>query len=389
MSHTTETAAQSNAQLTHDAAQQQLADTAKKWVAKQSPIERIRQLRDAVAADPDHPGFSKELWAEMGSMGWLGAHLPEDDGGLGLGFAELCIVLEAAGRQLMPEPFTSTLLLGGELIRALGNDEQRSWLPRIAAGEAFVAVAHDERHTRYDLDNIAATATRTENGYVLNGDKHQALDAHAADLLIVSAILEDEIALFFVAPMTPGVTITRQTRVDGRNAAIVTLADVTVDSKARLGTASNTFAALERVADRARIGLAAELIGIADEAFALTLAYLKERVQFAQPIGAFQALQHRASRMFVELTLARSAVVAAAAHADDAPDELAQYASLAKARAGETAILVAREGIQMHGGVGVTDEYDIGFYLKRARAADITLGDAAFHTRRWATLSGY
>ncbi|RMF11955.1 MAG: acyl-CoA dehydrogenase, partial [Candidatus Dadabacteria bacterium] len=232
------------------------------------------------------------------------------------------------------------------------------------------------------------TATAAGNDWVLNGEKQFVLDGNVASLLIVSAQGPDGLQLFVVPADADGVSITRIHPVDERNLATVQLDDVHVPAAGRLPGGAD---ALLQALDLATIGLAAEMLGAADRAFAITLDYLKERVQFGVPIGSFQALQHRAARMFVQIELARSAVMSAAAEVDRGaePDAIARHASLLKVKLSEVLNLVACEGIQMHGGVGVTDEYDIGFYLKRARTAEMLFGEPGWHLDRFARLGGY
>jgi acyl-CoA dehydrogenase len=378
--------------LCYDEEQQLLAKMAGRFVSESSPVSRVRALRDE--ADPT--GFSRALWAKMAELGWLGLAIPEEYGGSGLSAFELGIVIEAAGRRLMPEPFVSTVLLGANLLLLGGTEAQRArWLPAIAAGEAVVAVAYQEARSRYDLGAVGAEAVPdNEGGVRLRGDKVQVLDGHVADLLLVSARDGAGIGVYLVEAGAPGLEITRQTRVDGRNAALVSLRDVPVGAEARLGgpadAGRDALPWLQAAVDRATVGLCAEMLGIASEAFERTLAYLGERVQFGRPIGAFQSLQHRAARMFMELSLTRAAVLGAARAVEDAdPSALPRMASLAKARCNDTIALITDEAVQMHGGVGMTDELDIGFYMKRARAAASTFGDAAWHRDRWARLQGY
>ena len=376
--------------LTED--QELIAKTAADFVTEKSPITRVRELRDA----RDPLGFSKPLWKEMAELGWVGIPLPEAHGGAGLGLAELAVVMEALGRKLAPEPFLSTVLLAGQAL-ALGGTEaqQEAWLPGIAAGEKLATLAYQEPRSRYDLHRVATRAERDGDGWKLRGEKIQVLDAAAADLLIVSARLAgaedaaDGIGLFLVPAGTAGVEITPQTRVDHRAAALVKLEDASVPGAALLGDAEDAGALLEDVIDRATVGLCAEMLGATTEAFELTLAHLKERQQFDVPIGSFQALKHRAANVFMEIELSRSTVMAAARGLDEGAADARQLVSLAKARCSDAFVLATNEGVQMFGGVGMTDEYDIGFYMKRARAAEATFGDAAHHRARWATLASY
>lgn len=367
--------------------QQMLSKTAHEFVARRAPAGRLRSFRDA----GDQDGFSRELWSEMADLGWLGLQIPQEYDGLGLGFFDLCVVLEAAGRELMPEPLVSTLLLGTQAVLLGGSDAQkRAILPAVASGQAWVAVGYEESGVRGDIRKVQTTAVATPDGFELSGEKVQVLDAHVAHHLVVSAKTEDgTISLFVVDPQSSGVSVTRQHRIDGQNAAIVTLDRCAVSEGALLGPRGEGVALLTHVLDRAAVGLSAHMLGAAEQAFEDTLAYLKEREQFDAPIGSFQALQHRAVDLYTELALLRSAVLAAARAVDEEPEDLAKRSTLANALASETFLHVAKEAIQMHGGIGVTDEHDIGLYIKRAQATYMTFGDPAQQRRRWADIHGY
>jgi acyl-CoA dehydrogenase len=372
--------------------QELIAKTAADFVKEKSPIARVRALRDA----NDPVGFSRALWKEMAELGWIGIPFPESVGGAGLGFAELAVVLEELGRSLAPEPFLSTVLLAGQALLLSGDEAKaEAWLPRVCKGDAILALAQQEAKSRYDLAAVETRAERAGKGFRIRGEKIQVLDGHVADAFVVVARTAggprdaEGLTLFLVPKGATGLSVTRQSRVDGRNAALVKFDGVEVGADAALGAADAGHALLARVVDRATVGLAAEMLGGMQQAFALTLDHLKHRQQFGVPIGSFQALKHRAANVYIEVELAKSAVMAAARAVDaDAPD-LAKGVSLAKARCSDAYLLAANEGVQMFGGVGMTDEYDIGFYLKRARAAELSFGDAAFHRARWATLSGY
>jgi acyl-CoA dehydrogenase len=373
--------------LTED--QALIAKTAADFVKEKSPVSRLRALRDA----NDATGFSRALWKEMAELGWVGLAFPENLGGAGLGFAELAVVLEELGRTLAPEPFLGTVLLGGQALLLGGNDAQKqAWLPKLCAGDAIVTLAHQEARSRYDLNHVETRAERAAGGWKLRGEKIQVLDGHVADALLIPARTAGAVAdaagisLFLVTKSAAGLGTTRQSRVDSRGAALVKLDGVGGELVGAEGAASELIA---RVVDRATIGLCAEMLGGMQQAFALTLEHLKTRKQFDVPIGSFQALKHRAADVFIELELAKSAVMAAARAVDESSPELAKLASLAKAKCSDAYLLAAHEGVQMFGGVGMTDEYDIGLYLKRARAAELTFGDSAFHRARWASLSGY
>jgi alkylation response protein AidB-like acyl-CoA dehydrogenase len=376
--------------LTED--QELLAKTAADFVRQHSPISRVRALRDA----NDPLGFSRDLWRQMAELGWTGILIPEEYGGAGMGLADLVVVLEALGRALAPEPFLSTVLLAGPLLTRAGSTAQKqAWLPGIAAGENILTVAYQEAHSRYDLNRVTVKAEKSGAGWLLSGEKIQVLDGAAADALLVSARTagapqdQQGITLFLVTKDTPGLTVTPQHRVDNRPVALVMLDEVKVGQESVIGTVDGGFQALSSTVDRATVGLCAEMLGGMSQIFDMTLAYLKTRVQFGVLIGTFQALKHRAARLFMEIELARSATMAAARAADEGAADFTQLVSLAKARCSDAYILAANEGIQMHGGIGMTDEHDAGFYLKRARVAEMTFGDAAWHRNRWARLNGY
>ena len=330
----------------------------------------------------------------MAALGWPGIPFEEKLGGAGMGFAELVLVLEELGRTLAPEPFLSTVLLAGQAL-ALSDDREKKehWLPKVCAGEAVLALAWQEAGHRYDLDAVATTAVPVsvggEESVELNGEKIQVLDGCAADALLVSAKSDAGLDLFLLPASTPGVTRTRQHMLDGRGAALLNLRGVKVPASARLGVAGAGRALLHDAVDCATAGLCAEMLGAMREAFAMSLKHLKERKQFDVPIGSFQALKHRAANIFIEIELCHSAVMAAARALDAEAPEARALVSLAKAKCADAFILTANEAVQFFGGVGMTDEYDIGFYMKRARAAEFCFGDAAHHRARWATLAGY
>jgi acyl-CoA dehydrogenase len=367
--------------LTED--QELIAKTAADFVKEKSPVARLRALRDA----NDATGFSRALWKEMAELGWVGLAFPETCGGAGLGFAELALVLEELGRTLAPEPFLSTVLLGGQALLLGGSEaQQQAWLPKLCAGDAIVTLAHQEARSRYDVLRVETRAEQTAAGWRLRGEKIQVLDGHVADALLIPAQSAAGLSLFLVTKGAAGLATTRQTRLDSRGAALVTLEGVAGEL---VGAEGQAGPLLERVIDRATIGLCAEMLGGMQQAFALTLDHLKARKQFDVPIGSFQALKHRAADVFIEIELAKSVVMAAARAVDEGSAELAKLASLAKAKCSDAYVLATNEGVQMFGGVGMTDEYDIGLYMKRARACELTFGDAAFHRARWASSSGY
>jgi acyl-CoA dehydrogenase len=373
--------------------QELLRSTAADFVAEHSPISRVRTLRDR----DDEAGFSRELWKAMAELGWPGIVLPESVGGLGLGYAELAVVLEEIGKGLAPEPFLSTVLLGANCVLLGGSQaQQQAILPRVASGDLLLACALHEPGARHDPYHVQARAEVGSDGtFVLSGEKDFVFDGHVADRLIVLARTSgvpgerSGLTLFLVDPSTRGLSRSRQRLVDSRLVARVGLQDVRVAPGDVLGERDGAAEILDQVLDRASVGLSAEMLGGMSRAFELTLSYLKERRQFDNVIGSFQALKHRAARLFVEVELSRSAAMAAARAIDTESKDASLLASLAKARCSDAFVLVANEAVQMHGGIGMTDEHDIGFFLKRARVAEITFGDAAYHRDRFATLSGY
>lgn len=367
--------------------QEMLSKTAHDFIRERAPAARIRTFRDS----NDDVGFSRELWHEMAELGWLGLQIPEPYDGLGLGFFDLAVVLEQSGRELMPEPFVSTLLLGTQALLLGGSEEQKkALLPGVAAGETLIAVGYDEAGSRGRAYKPATVAKKSRDGFELTGEKLQVLDAHLADRIIVSAATSDTgYTLFLIDPTHKGVTVTRQSRIDGLNAAIVRLERVPAKSDAVVGELDAGALLFEAIFDRASVGLAAQMLGASEQAFADTIDYIKEREQFGVPIGSFQALQHRAVSVYTDIALTRSAVLAAARAIDESPEDVPRLASLAKAMASETFMRAAKEAIQMHGGIGVTDAHDIGFYMKRAQATYMTFGMPSQHRQRWAELHGY
>jgi acyl-CoA dehydrogenase len=374
--------------LTDD--QAALAKTAAAFASGRSPLSRIRALRQ-----PGDPlGYSRALWSEMASLGWTAIPFAEAHGGAGLGLAEFVVVAEALGRNLAPEPLLS-VTLAGRVIGSAGNDAQRAaYLAPLIAGEKVIALALDEPRGR-DPRRIAVRAETGPAHLVLDGTKAHVLDGFGADAFVVAARSFGEpddaegITLLLVGAHTPGVRVVRQHRVDGRNAATVHFTDAHIALADVIGPVGKGRAVLDEALDAATVALAAEMVGGMSEALARTLAYLRERVQFGVAIGTFQALKHRAARVFVEVELARSAVTAAARAVDEGHPHRRAYVSAAKARASDAYVLAANEAVQMHGGIGMTDEHDIGLFMKRARVAELTFGDAAYHRDRFASVCGF
>jgi len=369
-----------------------LKDSARDFITEKSPVTSLRQLRD----DADETGFDKNLWAKMVDMGWAGICIPEEFGGLDFGFLGLGVVLEETGRTLTASPLVSSILVGATAITLGGSDEQKkTLLPQLAEGSLLMTLALDET-AHFSPNNIATSAERTAEGYRLNGDKVFVLDGHTADTLIVAARTSgntadrDGITLFLVDRSHAGVTVTRTNMVDSRNAAKINFNNVDVAADAVLGAVDQGAALLEPLLDRAAVGMAAEMMGASQEVFKRTLEYLKERSQFETKIGTFQSLQHRAVDMYCNLELSKSILMDALSALDEGRNEdFPALASTAKAQLCETLHQISSEGVQMHGGIGMTDEHEIGFFLKRARVAEKTFGDANYHYDRLATLNGF
>ena len=374
--------------------QQLLKDSAKAFVDQNAPVSVLRGLRDS----KDAQGYDQNLWRQMLELGWAGMAIPEAYGGFEFGYGGLGVVLEESGRTLVSSPLIATVLLGASAINELGSGAQKSeFLPQVVSGELLLALAIDEK-PHHRPCRIETSAVKSGEGYVLNGCKTFVLDGHIANKLIVVArtagAIDDEagLSVFLVDAAAEGVSINRSWMVDSRNSAMLSLNDVKVGADALLGAEGDAYSSLTRVLDIGRIGVAAEMLGSMQQAFEITLDYLKQREQFGVLIGSFQGLQHRAAEMYSEIELCKSAVRAALAALDDADKtdaDIAEFASIAKAKLSEVATLVSNEAVQMHGGIGMTDEYDIGFYMKRARVAAAFLGDALFHRERYASLNGF
>lgn len=369
-----------------------LKDTASQFFQEKLPVANLRKLRD----NKDPNGFDRSVWKEMANLGFAGVLVPESYGGTEFGPVGLGIVLEQAGRTIASTPLLSTVLLGTTAIQLGGTQTQRQeFLPAIAAGERIMALALEEG-PHHNPTQIATTATAAGDKFVLNGDKTFVLDGHVADYLIVVARTSGEVndqaglTLFLVDPSaSKGVEVTRTLMADNHNAANVKLTDVEVAASAVLGSVDGGWDILEPVLDFGRIGVSAELLGLIQESFDQTLAYIKERKQFGVVIGSFQALKHRMAEMFAELEVCRSIVLDALSAVEDRRNDVPSVASLAKARLSEASRHITNECLQMHGGVGMTDEYDIGLFMKRARVAAATFGNAGYHRDRYASLDGY
>jgi len=368
-----------------------LRDSARGLIADKAPVAHLRKLRD----DNDPTGFSRELWKTFAEMGFAGLLVPEPFGGSGLGAIEAGVVMEEIGRNLTPSPFLSTAVLAvSALSRGGSAAQQQKYLPKMADGSLLAALAIDEGPKHRPL-NVALQAVRVGNGFKLTGAKALVVDGHTADLLIVAARSAGSpgegfgITLFLVDPKAKGVAVERTAMVDAHNAARITFDNVEVDSDSVLGEVDQGAPLLDAVLDAGRGAVASELVGVAEAAFERTVSYLKERKQFGRLIGEFQALQHRAAHLYVEIEIARAAVLKALQAIDSEAPHAAMAVAVAKAKAGTVATLSVQEGVQMHGGMGMTDAFDIGLFMKRARVCQELFGDANYHAEQLARLKGY
>lgn len=367
--------------------QNMLKDAAKDFCSNNTPISQLRKLRDEKA----EKGFDEATWQQMVELGWAGIVIPEDFGGLGFGYMGLGVVLEECGRTLTCSPLIATTV-GATAIMHGGTDEQKGeLLPQVAGGELLLALALEEtpHHNPY---GAAAKAEKSGYGYKVTGSKKFVVDGNVAGKLVVVARTSgkpgdrDGLTLVLVDSDASGVSVTRTFMADSRNAANIEFDGA---EGALLGEEGKGADILDKVLDTGRILLAAEMLGSSQECFERTVEYLKTREQFGVPIGSFQALKHRAAQMFCEIELSKSVVLEALSALDEDSDEIPEMASLAKARLNDTYNLVSSEGVQMHGGIGMTDEYDIGFFMKRARVSEHTFGNSAFHRNRYGETQGY
>lgn len=371
--------------------QSMLRDSARGLIGDKAPVSHLRQLRDS----RDATGFSRELWKSFAEMGFAGLLVPENFGGSGLGCVEAGVVMEEIGRTLMPSPFLSTAVLAASALTRRGSHAQRSeFLPKISAGELVAALAVDEGRKHRPL-KTQMQAVRSGNGFRLNGSKALVIDGHVADLLIVAARTagnageRDGITLFLVDPKTRGIERERTIMVDSHNAARIAFDNVEVNADHVLGEIDQGFALLEGVLNIGRGAVASEMVGLSEEVFGRTVNYLKERKQFGKRIGEFQALQHRAAQLYIDIEITRAAVLKALQALDGDIETAASAVAVAKARAGTTATRAVQEGVQMHGGMGMTDQFDIGFFMKRARVCEELFGDANFQADLLARSRGY
>jgi alkylation response protein AidB-like acyl-CoA dehydrogenase len=371
--------------------QSMLRDSARDFLSGTAPIAHLRQLRDS----RDETGFSRELLGRFTDMGFTGMLIPEAHGGLGLGYVEAGLLMEEVGRNLTPSPFLASSAVAATAIATAGSEAQKqALLPQMASGSLLVTLASDETG-KHRPSQVALRAERQDGGFSLSGAKTFVLDGHVADKLIVAARTSGStgdtngITLFIVDRTAPGVSVERTVMVDAHNAARVGFDGVTVLADAVLGEEGQGWAVLEATLDAGRALVAAELLGIAQESFDRTVAYLKERQQFGKTIGEFQALQHRAAALYCDIEFSRATVLAALQALDGRSEDVKSAVSIAKAHAGKTATVAVQEAVQMHGGMGMTDDFDVGLFMKRARVAQELFGDTHFHAERLARLRSY
>jgi alkylation response protein AidB-like acyl-CoA dehydrogenase len=373
--------------LTED--QRLLQDSVRPFMADEGSIKReLRHWRDTHCTD----GFGHGLWKQFGELGLTGIMIPESQGGTGLGAVDAGVVLEEIGRNLTPSPFLTTSVAA---VRALeGSAQADRWFPGIVAGETIAALAVDEgKH--HDPARIALEARRQGNGFVLKGSKQFVVHGASADVIIVAARTggaageTDGVTLFAVEPGATGLEIENVALADSSWAARLKLDGVAVDADAVIGEVDGGWGPLDRALSAGRVGAAAELVGVAAGASEMTFEYLKQRKQFGKLIGEFQALQHRAAHLYGEIEIARATALKAAQMLDAGDDKADLFVSVAKAKAGRVCSLAVQEGVQMHGGIGMTDEHDIGLYMKREAVLAELFGSPRFHADRVARLSGY
>jgi len=363
--------------------QTMLRDSARSFLVENAPVAQLRQLRDS----DDPAGFAGNTWSAFAELGFAGVAVAEAHGGAGLGAVDVGVLMEQIGRHLSALPFLSSGVVAARLLQLGGSPaQQAAWLPRIARGEAIATLAVDEG-PKHRPEAIALRAQAHAGGWMLSGTKSFVPDGHVASLLLVAARADDGVAVFAVPRDAPGVQVERTLMADAHNAARVLLLDVALPEDARLPIGNE--AALREALDLGRAAAAAELLGIADEVFERTLDYLKQRKQFGHLIGEFQALQHRAATLYVDIELARAALAKALHALDTAPDKAAEAVAVAKAKCGSAATLAVQEGVQMHGGMGMTDQLDFGLFMKRARVLQELFGDAGFQMDWLARMRGY
>jgi alkylation response protein AidB-like acyl-CoA dehydrogenase len=359
--------------------QEMLRTSARDFLAKEAPMTFVRKMMD------DEVGFTDDLWKRMADLGWMGLILPEQYGGAGLDFVDLVVVLEEMGRVVLPGPFFSTVVLGGVALLQGSDAVRQAFLPKLATGDLKVTLAHLEPSGRWDADGIQLEARKDGNGSVLSGTKLFVPDAHTADLMVVAARTPgskgtDGVTLFLVDAKAPGIKTTQLKTMDQtRKLAEVVLKDVRVPADRVLGAPSEGWKLLDRIADRGKVGLCAEMCGGAQRVLEMSVDYAKVREQFGKPIGSFQAIQHKCANMLVEVESSKSVTYYAAWAVANDVAEAPLAAAMAKAYCSDAYRHTAGEGIQIHGGIGFTWEHDMHIFFKRAKSSEVTFGDATWN----------
>lgn len=370
--------------------QEMIRKSARDLVKGQSSFERIRKVGQ------DETGFSREIYGQMAEQGWLGTVIPEEFGGVGLGYVDLLCIQEELGKGVMPEPILSSAIMGGGVVLAAGSGAQKAeLLPKVASGELILTVAAYELAGRHDFAHVETKAQAAGDGWTLNGTKAFVPDAGVAGKIIVSARTTGAtgdkagITLFLIDPKASGATLKPVKTIDRRRRYMLELKDVKAGAADVLGEVGKGHGPLEEALDNATVALCAEMLGGMEAALQMSVAYSKERVQFGRPIGSFQAIKHKAANMYVALETARSATYYAAMAVDEnMPDKKAAI-SCAKALCSDSYLKIGKDAIQIHGGIGFTEECDAQFFYKRAVAASVTMGDGEYHRNRYATEKGF
>ncbi len=359
-----------------------LADMARGFLDRAAPVRKLREMRDAGQT------HDAALWKEMAEMGWAGVLVPESAGGSGMGFAAANVIAQEMGKTLAVSPFLSTAVIAATALRQVSDARATEALARIASGEATYALAVDEG-IKFDPDAVQMAARADGNGFRLSGKKQFVVDGAMADRLLVLARTAEGLTLFDIPSDRAGITRDASNMIDARDAARITFDDVEATGEDVLGQVDHAMDVLRPALNAGQAALAAEMTGLSAGAFGMTVGYLKERKQFGVEIGRFQALQHRAAHLWCEIEVTTSAILHAGRMLDEDPASADLAVSLAKARATQTATLAVQEGVQMHGGIGMTDAYDMGFYMKRARVGAEWLGDYSYHAERVARERGF
>ncbi len=359
-----------------------LADAARGFLNEAAPVSHLRGLRDAGKTHDD------ALWREMARMGWAGILVPEAQGGADMGHAAAGVLAAELGKTLVTSPFLSTAVIAATALRQVSGARSVEALQAIAAGDLTYALAIDEG-IKFDPDTVEMKATREGNGFRLDGKKTFVVDGGNADRLMVLAKSEDGLTVFDLPADRDGIERAPQNMIDSRDSTRITFENVEATGEDVLGQVDHAMDVLRPALQAGQAALAAEMTGLASGAFGMTVGYLKERKQFGVPIGSFQALQHRAAHLWCDIEVTASAILNAGRMLDAEPDKAELAVSLAKARATGTAQLAVQEGVQMHGGIGMTDAFDMGFYMKRARVSAEWLGDYGYHAAKVAALRGF